>query len=75
MKAIRTRYIAATNVKPSRIRATDGDSNTVTITYNTDLDTDDAHKLAATTLCEKMKWSTDLIGGGFKNDSYWVFRD
>ena len=72
MKAIRTRYYGATNFRGSRIVATDGDKNSISIGYPHGLNTDEAHELAAYLLMQKMNWSNQLVGGGFSNDMYWT---
>lgn len=72
MKAIRTRYYGATNFKGSRIVATDGDKNSISISYPHELNSDEAHELAAYLLMQKMGWENQLVGGGFDNDMYWT---
>jgi len=72
MKAIRTRYYGATNTKGSKIIATDGDHNRVSISYPHELNHDEAHEKAAYTLMKKMGWGCELVGGGFNNDEFWV---
>lgn len=72
MKAIRTRYYGPTNTRGSRIVASDGDHNRISIPYPHDLTSDDAHEKAAYALMAKMNWPNTLIGGGFANDNYWV---
>lgn len=74
MKAIRTRYHGPSNVKGSRISATDGDRNKIVQSYDSALNSEDAHRKAAYALRDKMKWKGELIGGGFQNDMYWVFQ-
>ena len=74
MKAIITKYISATDTKGSRIKASDSDRNSITIPYPHELSGEDVHRKAALALCEKMQWSTDLIGGGLKNGYVFVFR-
>ena len=72
MKAITTRWIPATNTKPTRIKARDGDGNSVTIGVpNTDSD-EGAHAVAAVKLCEKMNWEGELKAGwiGLPNADY-----
>lgn len=74
MKAILTRYHGATNTRGSRISATDSDKNRVSISYPHELNSDKAHALAAKTLCEKMNWHGEMIGGGLHNgDMVWTF--
>jgi hypothetical protein len=73
MIAILTKYLPATNFKGSRIKAyTSNSGQSVTIGYPHDLNSDDAHKLAAQTLMRKMKWSNEIIGGGTNNGTAWV---
>ena len=72
MKAIRTRYYGATNTKGSKIVASDGDRNSISISYPHGLNSDEAHELAAYLLMQKMQWPNQLIGGGFQNDYYWT---
>jgi hypothetical protein len=72
MKAIRTKYYGATNFRGSRIVASDGDKNSISISYPHELNADEAHELVAYLLMQKMNWPNQLIGGGFKNDMYWT---
>ena len=73
MKAIKTRYIGPTNTRGSRIKATDEDGNNVTMSYNDALNSDDMHRCAAETLCKKINWKGDIIGGRLKDCMVWVF--
>lgn len=78
MKAISTKYIPATDYKGSRIKADDGDGNTVTISYPHEFDTEKAHAQAALALCRKMGWTdrlhgNGLIAGGTKSGYVFVF--
>ena len=76
MKAITTRWIPATNTKPTRIKARDGDGNSVTIgipAYDADKSSDvDVHAVAAIQLMDKMEWDGELKGGwiGLPNADY-----
>lgn len=71
-KAIVTKYIAATNTRPSRIKASDEDGNTITIPYDHSLSHDQRYAKAAVALCEKMGWGTNLVGGSIKNGYVFV---
>jgi hypothetical protein len=71
MKAITTKYIPATNYHCSRVKAFDGDGNSVTIPYDSDLNRDEPFVKAAIILCRKMKWTGKLVSGGTKDG--WVF--
>ncbi len=73
MKAITTRYLGPTDTKGSRFIATTEGDNRITISYDYSLNAEDNHKRVAVTLCDKMGWSTDIIGGGTDNGYVWVF--
>ena len=76
MKAIRTRYHGASNVKGSRISATDGEAypgHRLIMPYDAALNSADMHRKAAYAFRDKLGWKGELIGGGFQNDVYWVF--
>lgn len=84
MKAIKVKYIGPTDYKGSRLKATDEDGNSVTISYPHEAHQGtDAHALAAIELCKKMNWlpsnpprewqHTHLIGGGLKDCYVFVF--
>ncbi len=74
MKAIITKYLGPTNYRGSRIKATDTDRNTITISYDAALRHDDAYAAAAIALCKKMGWTGSLIGGGTKTGMVFVFE-
>lgn len=75
MKAIITKYKGATDTKGSRIIASDGDGNRVTIPYPHELSGEAVHHAAAVALCEKMKWDKELLGGGTKDGYAFVFKN
>ncbi len=54
MKAISTKYHGASNVRGSRIIASDGDGNRVSIAYPHELSGADVHAEAALALCRKI---------------------
>ena len=64
MKAILVRYIPQTEHKPARLKATDCDSNSVTISRDAFDSYAEAECGAARALCEKMKWGGRLVSGG-----------
>lgn len=74
MKSITTKYHGATNFKPSKFTATDGD-NRVTVSYDFDLDADGNHRAAAIALCKKLGWHGTLAQGGGKTGDHFVFVD
>jgi hypothetical protein len=73
MKAIQTKYIGPTNFRGSRIKASDGDKNSITISYPHELSGEDVHRKAAEALRDKMGWTGNLVGGGLKNGYVFVF--
>lgn len=75
MKAIITKYKGPTNTKGSRIYASDGDNNRISIPYPYELSGEAVHKEAAIALCKKMGWPTDLLGGGLKDGYAFVFKN
>jgi hypothetical protein len=74
MKAIVCKYIGPSNVRGSRIKAFAEGGNSVTIGYPHELSGSDVYRLAADTLCKKLKWEGELIEGGLPNgDCVFVF--
>jgi hypothetical protein len=73
VKAIRVRYLGATDYKGARLVADDGDGNRVTIGYPYDLDGEQKPLAAAEALCKKMGWSTDIVGGQHGQAWYFCF--
>ena len=71
MKAIVTKYHGATNTRGARISATVEGGKTphrVYIPYPHELNRDEAHALAASTLCDKLQWvECLLVSGGLPN--------
>mgnify|MGYP001596465819 CR=1 FL=1 len=74
MKAIMTTYHGPTNTRGSRIIATDGDRNRISIPYPYELSGEACHRKAAEALKDKMGWKGELIGGGLKNGYAFVFK-
>jgi len=72
MKAIVTKYHGPTNTRGSRISASDGDGNRVSIPYPHELDREDGHYKAACALRDKMQWGGDLIGATIKGGYVFV---
>jgi len=66
MKAIVTKYLPATNTKPSRVKAKAEGVSAITISYNS---YDDPQREAALTLCRKYKWGEDIVGGGLPDQT------
>ena len=71
MKAIKTKYISATNLTGSRVSATTENGGRVIVGWNYALNSDANHERAARKLCEKMGdgWSGQLAMGGLPDGS------
>lgn len=75
MIAIMTKYIGATNTKPSRIKAyTSNKGQSITMPFEYDVDGMELYKRAAIALRDKMGWKGELIGGGTKDGYAFVFK-
>lgn len=73
MRAIFTKYLGATEKRGSRIMATDEERHRVFIPYDNEFHDTALHRLAARTLCKKMKWKGRIVGGHTKKGMVWVF--
>ena len=73
MKAIETKYIPASDTKPSRIKATAEGGHSLTVGYSHELNDADAHRYAAELLQQKLKWPGRLIGGVTKSGYAFCF--
>lgn len=71
MKAILTKYHGPTNTRGSRISASDGDGNRVTVPY--DRAARYPHDAAALALCAKLGWGGTLIRGSVAGGNVYVF--
>lgn len=74
MQTITTKYIPATNTKPTRISATASGNNS-RIVISSDGMSEASHILAVKTLCEQNEWDGELIGGHTKTGMVFVFDD
>lgn len=70
MKAIVTKYIPATDTRPSRVKAKAEGVPPITISYNS---YDNPHREAALALCRKYGWGEDLLSGGMPDQTGEVF--
>ena len=80
MKTIITTCLGPTDTKGSRIKATDGDGNSITLPWRHNLSDDKNHQAACIALCEKTGWNGRLQGGTIvkngRNIAHaWVFID
>lgn len=74
MQAIKTKYLPATNTKPSRIKA-ECEAGSITISYDYSLNIDQLHQKAACMLIEKLEWKPVFIHtGSFGTDYYHVLE-
>ena len=71
-QAITTKYIAPSNVKGSRVKASAA-AGSVTLHWDNALNTAENHLVAARKLAEKFKWHGEWYGGGQHNTSGFVF--
>ncbi len=74
MKAILVKYKGPSNTKGSRLIASDGDRNRITVGYPHELSGSAVYEYAATLLCKKMNWQGELIGGQLGNDHVFIFK-
>lgn len=76
VKAIFTKYIGPSNVRGARVKATDEDRNSVTLSWDHALDSLDNHRAAAEALIKKMKWNpTRIVPGSLKAGYVWTMLD
>ena len=73
MIAILTKYLGPTNYRGSRIKAYTESGRFVTVSYDSSLDSAQAHAHAAQALCLKMGWKGQLVAGGIKGGYAFVF--
>jgi hypothetical protein len=72
MKAIRTTCHGPTDNRGSRVKATDGDGHTITLSRNTAERLEDVERDAAERLARSLCWDGVWIAGSFGNARYWV---
>jgi hypothetical protein len=75
MKAIKTKYLCATNFRGSRLSVTTGEpGQRIVMGWPDELNSSKAHAKGARALADKMGWQGKLIGGGFPDGTMvWVF--
>lgn len=73
MKAITVRYLGPTNTRGARLKASDRDGSSITVSYDYGLSRDERHDSAALALCEKMGWTGKLSRGWLKSEAVYVF--
>lgn len=83
MKAILTKCLPATNAKPTRIKAYTEGGNQITLSWSvceheakdTSGNQGQVHLQAAKALCKRMKWPSELLGGGTPEGYAFVFKE
>jgi len=73
MKAITVRYLGPTNTRGARLKASDRDGSSITVSYDHGLNRDELYDSAALALCAKMGWTGNLARGWLKRDAVYVF--
>jgi hypothetical protein len=74
-QAIVTKYIPASNVRGSRVKAITASGISLTLHYDSGLNSYENHVAAAEALQAKMKWPGDMVGGATKDGYAFTFRD
>ena len=69
MQYIKTRYLQPTDCKGSRIKATASNGQTLTISYDYELNEEPLHAKAALALAARLGWSAEYAAGA-GNDGY-----
>ena len=71
MKAIKVSFVQATNKRPVRLRATDGEGHSLTQSYDYYVNIDEQAFELAKKLIKKLEWKPyQLSIGSYKNDWY-----
>lgn len=73
-QTIRTRYLGATNYRPSRVKAV-CQARSIVLSYDHGLDMSGNHEKACATLLDVMKWSGRYVGGYNGHDCVFVAVD
>jgi hypothetical protein len=80
MKAIKTKYLGPTDYRGGRVKADDGDGNSVTIPWDHGKNSNDNHEAAMIALCKRMRWygkvaSGDVFKAGMCHGRVYVWVD
>ena len=70
-QAIKTKYHGPTNFSGARVKAT-CDAFSKFYPWRHELNPEANHKVAAQGLMTEMGWTLPIVGGGFKNEYYFV---
>lgn len=78
-RAIKTTYLGSTHTQPTRIKASAGPMQSLTVGISSlEGSTEECHATVASRLAAKLGWitpATYLLGGGYKGDYYFVLSD
>lgn len=69
MQAIKTKWLAPTNYRGSRIVAS-AEAGKVTVQWDYSLNVDENHRAAAGALATKLQWAGDWMGAATPNSGY-----
>ena len=72
MLAITSKYHGPTDTRGSKVRAT-GFRGSVTVPYDSALDSEANHRAAVVALCAKLGWDADRFFGGGMTDGRWAW--
>jgi hypothetical protein len=73
MKAIITKYMPASNFKPSRVKATAEGVKSIVLPWDYSLATEDNHLWAALKLCDSLGWKNALVSGALPDQTGYAF--
>jgi hypothetical protein len=75
MRIIKTHYLGPTDTRGSRIKADDGEGNSILQPWGHQYDSGANHHAAAQALIAKMRWPVEIQAyGTYKNDFYFVLK-
>ena len=75
MQTISTKYLGATNSKPSRIIAKTSSGKRISLSFDHALNENQNHMRAAQELMTRLQWSGRMIGGHTKEGMVFVVSD
>ena len=75
MQTISTKYIAPTNNKGGRIKATNCSNNSITVDWNHSLEAIENHLTAIRVFKIKLNWDGEMVAGSTKEGMCAVFTN
>jgi len=73
MQAIQVKYLGATNSKGNRLKAIACCDESVTLSYNYELEANDNARVAALELIKKLEWNVVISGEGMLRNGDYAF--